>query len=80
MIDLYNNDTNQLLGTISEAELQHLIDVLEEESETDQDYYIEGPTIDLLADGRSTDHLVNLLRTALGSSEGVEIRWERRGA
>jgi hypothetical protein len=80
VIDVYDNGTNQLLGSITEAELQVLVDALEEESDKDQDYFIDAPTIDLIADGRATDHLVTLLRTALGSAEGVDIRWERRDA
>jgi len=78
MIDLYNAATNQLIGSITEADLQVLLDGLEEESSQDQDYYIDQATIDLLADGRASDHLVGLLRTALGSSGGVDIRWQRR--
>ncbi len=78
MIDLYNASTNQLIGTITEAELQLLIERLEEESTKDQDYYIDAETIDLLGDGRATDHLLGLLRSALGSSDGVDIRWQRR--
>jgi hypothetical protein len=80
MIDLYNATTNQLLGSITEADLQVLRDRLEEESTQDQDYYIDAATIDLLGDGRATEHLLGLLRTALGSSEGVDIRWKRRGS
>jgi hypothetical protein len=78
MIDLYDAATNQLLGSITEADLQVLVDGLEEESPQDQDYYIDAATIDLLGDGRASDHLLGLLRRALGSSEGVEIRWQRR--
>lgn len=78
MIDLYNNATNQLIGSITDAELQVLVDGLEEESSRDQDYYIDAATIDMLGDGRASDHLLGLLRTALGSSDGVEIRWQRR--
>ena len=66
MIDLYNNTTNQLIGSLTEAELQVLIDGLEEESLEDRDYYIDAATLDLLGDGRATDHLMQLLRTALG--------------
>jgi hypothetical protein len=76
VIDLYNSATNQLVGSITEAELQSLVDALEEESLEDQDYYIDAATIDLLADGGITDHLLQLLRAALGSEEGVEIRWQ----
>jgi len=78
MIDLYNAETNQLIGSITDADLQILIGGLEEESAVDHDYYIDGATIDLLGDGRATDHLLGLLRTALGTSDGVEIRWQRR--
>ena len=79
MIDLYNTATKALVGSITEAELQFLVDSLEEESLQDKDYYIEQGTIDLLTvDGRATDHLVQVLRGALGSAEGVEIRWQRR--
>ena len=77
MIDLYTTDTNQLVGSITEADLQILQGGLEEESSTDQDYYINNATIDLLGDGRASEHLLGLLRRALGASEGVEIRWER---
>ena len=78
MIDLFNAETNEMLGSITEPDLQVLIDRLEEESSEDQDYYITADTIDLLGDGRASDHLLNLLRTALGSKEGMEIRWKRR--
>jgi hypothetical protein len=77
MIDLYNVETNQLIGSIGDADLQVLADALEEESEQDRDYYINADTIDLLAPNGSPQ-LIELLRTALGSSEGVEIRWQRR--
>jgi hypothetical protein len=78
MIDLYNNTTNQFIGSLTEAELQVLIDGLEEESLEDRDYYITAATLDLLGDGRATDHLLKLLRTALGGEQGIEIRWQRR--
>jgi hypothetical protein len=79
MIDLYNADTNALLGEITEQDLTVLIDALEEESSDDQDYYITPETIEVVGEnGRATEHMLNLLRKAVGSSEGVEIRWERR--
>jgi hypothetical protein len=78
MIDLYNNDTNELIGSITEADLKVLADHLEEESLEDRDYYIDRATIDVIADGQATEHLLTLLRKAVGSSEGIEIRWQRR--
>jgi len=78
MIDLYDEATNRLIGSITEADLQVLVDALEEESLDDHDYYIDAATIDMVADGKATKHLVSLLRAALGAKEGVDIRWERR--
>ena len=80
MIDLFLKDSGRHLGTITEAELQYLVDSLEETSPDDQDYFVDQATVDYLADGRATDHLVDLLRTAVASSEGVEIRWQKRQA
>lgn len=79
MIDLYNDTTGELLGPITEADLKVLVDALEEESTEDRDYFIDAATIDVIADGRATGYLVALLRQALGESDGVDIRWERRG-
>ena len=78
VIDVYNKATNELLGSITEADLQVLVDALEEESSDDKDYYIDAATIDVIGDGRATDHLLVLLRKALGNAEGVDIRWNRR--
>ena len=78
MIDLYNSETNEKLGSITEADLQVLVDGLEEESAEDQDYFIDEATIELLGDGRATEHLLGLLRRAVGKADGVEIRWKRR--
>ena len=78
MIDLYNKATEQKIGSITAADLKVLVDGLEEESAEDKDYYIDSATIDLLADGRATEHLVRLLREAVGSEPGVEIRWQER--
>ena len=78
MIDLYDDASNQLIGSMTEADLQVLVDALEEESLDDHDYYITAATIDVVADGRATEHMVNLLRQALGGKDGVDIRWERR--
>ena len=55
------------------------MDALEEESTEDRDYFIDAATIDVIADGRATEHLVGLLRMALGTSDGVDIRSERHG-
>ena len=78
MIDLYNDATDQLMGSITEADLKVLQDALEEESTEDQDYFIDQATLDVIGDGRATDHLLKVLRDALGTSDGIDIRWVRR--
>ena len=77
MVNLYDCESNQLLGTASDEDLQVLVDALEEESREDRDYYINAETIDLLA-ANASPQLIELLRTALGAKEGIDVRWERR--
>jgi hypothetical protein len=50
--------------------LQFLIDELEEESATDQDYYIDAMTIDMLQQDGGEANLIALRRNALGAREG----------
>lgn len=78
MITLYRVANDQLIGSISAADRQVLIDVLEEESSEDQDYYIDAPTIDMLAEGGASEAMLNMLRLALGTAEGLDIRWVER--
>jgi len=75
MINLYEKDTNKPLGQITEAQLQYLIDHLEEEGIEDQDYAIT-PTLLEYFEGLGADPaLIALLRDALGGREEIEIVW-----
>ena len=78
MIQLRDKNTNQLLGTIDDDDLRFLVDELEEESPTDQDYYFDSDTIDMLEDDGAPATLVSLLRQVLGMQDGMEIKWERQ--
>jgi len=75
MVKIYENSSNRLLGQISEAQLQVLIDQLEEESGDDQDYFLNRDTLDLLAKGGAEPQTLAILETALGTSGQGEIRW-----
>ncbi len=77
MIKLRDVDTGGLLGSITEDELQFLIDNLEEEWEGDTDYYLNRTVIDMLADAGADKPLIELLNKALGERESVEIVWEK---
>ena len=72
---LYIEETNTVLGEISEEELRSLLDNLEEESLADTDYYITQDTLDYLATKGADARLVALLRQAIGAEDGIDIRW-----
>ena len=77
MIKLYDKDTRVFLGTITEVQLQFLIDQLEEESTEDTDYYMNQATLDLFEEIGADADLLALLRQALGTREDIEIQWVR---
>jgi hypothetical protein len=77
MVKLTDKRTGETLGTISEDELQFLIDNLEEEYEGDTDYYLNRTVIDMLADAGADKALTGILDEALGNREDVEIVWEK---
>jgi hypothetical protein len=77
MIQLHEKETGIFVGTITEAQLQFLIDQLEEESADDTDYYIDQATLDLFEEVGAEADLRALLRQALGTREGIEIVWSR---
>jgi processive 1,2-diacylglycerol beta-glucosyltransferase len=75
---LYDDVTGILLGNLSEAEFAFLAGQLERESTRDDDYYINRATVELLAARGADEHLLELLRAALGDREEAEVRWVRR--
>ena len=79
MIELRDKKTGDFLGTISEAQLQFLIDQLEEESIRDQDYYINLATLDMFERAGADPDLMELLRDSLGTREEMDIVWARVG-
>lgn len=76
-IHLYDNESGRRLGEIDQRHLQFLIDQLEEETSTDQDYYLNPQTLDMLETAGADAQLIQLLRDAMAGREGVEIRWSR---
>ncbi len=75
-IQLFDNESGELIGAITQKQLDFLIDQLEEESLDDRDYHINRPTIDMLEEEHGETELVELLREALGNRDEMEIRWE----
>jgi processive 1,2-diacylglycerol beta-glucosyltransferase len=77
MIQLYDAQNGAPLGAITDAQLQFLVDRLEEESPDDRDYYINQATVDAFEEEGADPGLVALFRKALGEREQMEIRWKR---
>ncbi len=75
MAKLIDVESGNLIGTISAAQLQFLIDQLEEEDSEDQDYYVDATTLDWFEEHGAEPALMTLLRGALGTREGMDIRW-----
>ena len=75
MVELKDKDTGQVLGSITEVQLQFLVDQLEEESHDDRDYYLNTTTLDALASKSADVDLIGLLRRALGDRKEMEIEW-----
>lgn len=77
MIKVYDQTSGRVYGTITEAQLQALVNQLEEESREDRDYYINAATVDMFEEKGVDAELVALLRNALGDREDMDIRWAR---
>jgi hypothetical protein len=78
VVTLLDKDTGETIASIPDADLDFLIEQLEETSGDDSDYWIDGDTIDLLEDAGAPPSLVAALRRGLGGRDGMEIRWLRR--
>jgi hypothetical protein len=75
MIQLRDKENGDVLGTITEDDLQFLIDNLEEESEDDMDYFLNRSTIEIFKEKGTNKTLIKLLENALGDRDGMEIEW-----
>lgn len=76
-IRLIRNDTDAEIGTATEAQLRFLVGELEEEDSADTDYWIDADTIEFLRDEGADPALLEILRSAIAGTDGVEIRWEK---
>lgn len=74
-VTLYHDDTGVLIGTISPEQLQFLVEQLEEEGEHDDTYYLDGATLDYLAERGADEDLLATLREAVQERGQTEIRF-----
>jgi hypothetical protein len=78
IIQLYKEhpDTykREILGAITEAQLDFLVDHLDEEFEEDEEYFLFRETLDDLKSQGADNNLIAMLENALaGTPEGVDI-------
>ncbi len=64
----------EMLGTITETQLDFLMENLEEEFEEDEEYFLLPDTVEYLKDQGADDDLLAILERALaGTQDGVDI-------
>ena len=78
MIAVSNKESNEPVGSITDSQLQILINHLVKTDHDDQDYYIDRRTIDMIKKV-AADYaaVIETLEAALGDREGVDIVWSR---
>lgn len=77
MVQLYDKVSGAHLGTISERQFRFLQDQLEEESESNTDYYINTATLEMLEKQGADPALLEVLARGLRGRDETEIRRER---
>ena len=73
-------DTGDAIGTIDDKQLQFLVSQLEEEHDTDKDYFIDRDTLELLSDNGADPELLALLEKGLAGDDEMDIAWDEAAA
>ena len=79
VVDLFDLQSGMLLGTLGGQQFETIAGHLEQESTDDDDYYVDRATIAMLEEDGADRAALDLLRHALGTQQGLDVRWERRG-
>lgn len=75
MVKLFEKDRERLVAELTEDQFRFLADRLEEESESDQDYYLNMDTLDFLEEEGADAEMMGALRRAMEGREEIEVRW-----
>jgi hypothetical protein len=78
MFEMHEKESGRLIGEISDGEMNFLIEKLEEESESDEDYYFDRDTLEFLKEQGMPSSLEQQLSGALGANESIEIIFQER--
>lgn len=76
MATLYLKPDGSKLTDLIDNDLLCMQNVMEEESSTDRDYFIDLATVDMLKNAGATEGLLDTLTKAIGESEGIDVEWK----
>lgn len=75
MITLKEINNNRRIGSISYAQLQFLVDELDEQNKNDQDYRVNRATLKVLKERGADATLIDIIENAMGDQDKVEFYW-----
>lgn len=76
MIRLYDHNSDEEIGSMSESQLEALQEQLIEETLDSNTYNINTAVLDSLELNGADRQVIKLLRTALGERSSMELRYE----
>ena len=76
MIKIYDNESDNEVGSITDAQLEFLVENLVEESMDEFTYNVDPGVIKYLEGNGADPELITLLRGALGTRSSMELRYE----
>ena len=76
MTALYLKPSDKKLVELIDNDFLCMQNVMEEESSTDRDYFIDLSTVEMLRNAGATEGLVEVLTNAIGESEGIDVGWK----
>jgi len=76
MTALYLKPDGSILADLIDNDLLCMQNVMEEESSTDRDYFIDLATVDMLKNAGATEGLTDALTKAIGDSDGIDVEWK----
>jgi processive 1,2-diacylglycerol beta-glucosyltransferase len=75
MVKLRDKGTGADLGSISDEELQYIIDQMDEDSPDDTDYHISRAVLSTMKAVAAPSSLTDLLETSMGDRDGFDVEW-----
>lgn len=75
LVGVYDAHTDEPIGTITKGQLAVLSALLERESPTDDDFYINSDTIAMLRERGADEDLLALLEGAIAERGEADLRW-----